>query len=262
MTKGARISDSVKIVIGIPMYNELPVVSYVLKEIEDCLASSPYSFEIVVVNDGSTDGTQHVLERCTFITLFTEKERQGVGSALATTLDYCRDTDATHFLWHVGNARVPLANSLAMLLALISSNRAYAHGSRFIAGGTWARARPSRFLGVLLGNKLVRRICPSAPSDVTCGIRALRLDRWNHQLNTRLRNSNYGAEQLLCQFMIQSPDMCFEHPMQIIEHPSRSYSHFKWFNMMSVLWSWLSFSFSRNGFKLRMQEQVPTGLTP
>lgn len=55
--------SEVELSLIVPVYNEADVIEGVLREWKETLACQTDSFEILVVNDGSTDGTGRILDR-------------------------------------------------------------------------------------------------------------------------------------------------------------------------------------------------------
>lgn len=80
-------SKSYRIAILIPAYNE---EKYIGKVIEGCLK---YKMDIIIVNDGSTDGTSNVVrsfprQECFSIILIEHEKNQGKGASLKTGFTY------------------------------------------------------------------------------------------------------------------------------------------------------------------------------
>jgi glycosyltransferase involved in cell wall biosynthesis len=77
-----------KFLTAIPIYNEAQHLEAVLGEIRR------YSSEILVVNDGSTDGSGALLARQHDLQLITHPTNRGYGAALASAFQYAVNSDA------------------------------------------------------------------------------------------------------------------------------------------------------------------------
>ena len=74
----------------IPVYNEERAIEDTVTRIQGiCATVIGYQFEIICINDGSSDGTAGVLSRLPGITVITHEVNRGYGAALRTGLDYC-----------------------------------------------------------------------------------------------------------------------------------------------------------------------------
>jgi dolichol-phosphate mannosyltransferase len=76
-----------KVLTAIPVYNEERHVESVLDEVRR------YSPNILVVNDGSSDGTGNLLARQSDLHLVTHPKNRGYGSALITAFEYALTQD-------------------------------------------------------------------------------------------------------------------------------------------------------------------------
>ena len=78
-------SEGLQISIIIPAYNEEKSIVSVLKEIEDVMNRSRLGYEIIVVNDGSTDRTREVLKSSGLnIKVVSHRVNRGYGASLKT----------------------------------------------------------------------------------------------------------------------------------------------------------------------------------
>jgi glycosyltransferase involved in cell wall biosynthesis len=77
-----------KVLVAIPVYNEERHLLDVLHEVRR------YSANILVVNDGSTDGTAGLLAQESDIQIITHPENRGYGAALISAFAYAVDSDA------------------------------------------------------------------------------------------------------------------------------------------------------------------------
>ncbi len=74
----------------IPVYNERGAIEDTIHRVQGICAKVPdYDFEIICINDGSSDGTHEILERVEGVTVITHEVNRGYGAALRTGLDYC-----------------------------------------------------------------------------------------------------------------------------------------------------------------------------
>ncbi|WP_020468273.1 glycosyltransferase family 2 protein [Zavarzinella formosa] len=74
-----------KWITAIPVYNEVRSVPTVLAEVRR------YSPEILVIDDGSTDGTAELLKNEPNIKVLTHPQNRGYGAALRTAFEYARE---------------------------------------------------------------------------------------------------------------------------------------------------------------------------
>jgi len=93
----------------IPAYNEELGIGAVLQQVQEMLAALQLPHEILVVDDGSRDGTAAAVERFPEVRLLSHKENRGYGAALKTAIRHARyelicitDADGTY-----PNARIP-----------------------------------------------------------------------------------------------------------------------------------------------------------
>lgn len=73
--------DELDVSVVLPVYNELGHVVEEVRRIREALEPSPYSFEIIVVDDGSTDGSVDELLDTEGIRLIRFSRNRGAGSA-------------------------------------------------------------------------------------------------------------------------------------------------------------------------------------
>src|SRR5881275_1260623 len=71
-----------KLLTAIPVYNEAQHLQAVLDEVRR------YSDDILIVNDGSTDGTGNLLARIPDIHVVTHEKNRGYGAALISAFDF------------------------------------------------------------------------------------------------------------------------------------------------------------------------------
>jgi glycosyltransferase involved in cell wall biosynthesis len=90
MTLAARGADA-EVSVLVPAKDEAENLPEFVRQCAAALAPEPYSCELVVVNDGSEDGTGEVLERLAhdhpFLRVVTHRARRGIGDALRSAAE-------------------------------------------------------------------------------------------------------------------------------------------------------------------------------
>ena len=79
--------SSPRFITALPVFNEVRYVNEVLDLVKQ------YSADILVVDDGSTDGTTEQLQRRDDVRIVTHAENQGYGAALRTAFEYALEHD-------------------------------------------------------------------------------------------------------------------------------------------------------------------------
>lgn len=82
MNSAADTGDQMRFLTALPVFNEIKSVGPVLDEVRH------FSANVLVVDDGSTDGTASLLESRNDIHLVTHEENRGYGAALITAFQY------------------------------------------------------------------------------------------------------------------------------------------------------------------------------
>lgn len=126
------------------MYNEIETIHGVIKKVEE----TPFDKEVIIVDDGSTDGTRNILKGCRDgVKVFFHESNKGKGSAIRTALPHI-----TGDMVIIQDADLEYDPSeYPRLIAPILEGKAdVVYGSRFLGG-------PHRvfFFWHAVGNKLI-----------------------------------------------------------------------------------------------------------
>ncbi|MBP9669850.1 glycosyltransferase family 2 protein [Candidatus Woesebacteria bacterium] len=158
-----------KTLIIVPAYNEVEVISTTLTDLKFALNQTKINADILVVDDGSSDGTgESALKHCNF--LLTHKQNCGLGAALGTGIefakrniyDYCVtfDSDGQHDPKDISKA-----------LSRLESGTDIVIGSRFI--GTHSGMPKARRVVLFLGNLVTFMFFGVWTTDSQSGFRGL-----------------------------------------------------------------------------------------
>jgi len=160
--------DQCDVSVVLPIYNEKGHLRAEIDRIREALTASRYSFEIIVVDDGSNDGSETELASIPGITLITHRRNQGSGAARRTGTTAARgrvvvwtDVDMTY-----PNNLIP---------ELVDAMDGYDHivGWRQTEEGTHKLLRtPAKWII----RKLASYVSETDIKDLNSGLRAFRRD--------------------------------------------------------------------------------------
>jgi glycosyltransferase involved in cell wall biosynthesis len=161
-----------EISIVLPAYNEALRIEKCVREVERAVSSFSGSYEIIVAEDGSTDGTDCILanlsESNPQLSFLHSSVRLGKGKAIKNALRSARG-DVIVFM------DVDLATSLKCLpsiVQLVKEHRGLAVGSRHVEGSR-VRRPFTRTLFSLTYNLFVRALFLDGIHDHQCGFKAM-----------------------------------------------------------------------------------------
>lgn len=139
-----NLKTSVTVSLVIPSYNEIDAIPVVLKKVLDYQKQDPRLSEIIVVDDGSYDGSEKILERWNGIRVLRSKKSGGYGAALKKGFQAAQgdlilfmDMDDTY----------QISDLSRMIEVLIENNNDVVFGNRLdqSAGMPWVRFVGNKF---------------------------------------------------------------------------------------------------------------------
>lgn len=165
--------------IVIPVYNEKIKIINDIKLVSNFFSNSDIEGEIIVVDDGSSDGTCEILERLQKLSSFKlirHQKNQGKGSAVRTGMmasqgDYVMFVDSGHC--------VPYQCAIDGLKLLTSNQCDLAFGSRKLPGSTIVNPQSiyrrlfSKVFNIFIINLMN---VPSVFTDAQCGFKIFKGD--------------------------------------------------------------------------------------
>ncbi len=159
-----------KFSIIIPLYNEGESIEQVIADIRKHLPENSYDYEIVVVNDGSTDNSQEVLNKIDNIKIIKSPENKGYGASIKKGISQSEreyiaiiDADGTY--------------PVKAMPELIK----YAKDYDMVSGLRRGKNLDQRWLysqriGKMILKKLAGYVTKTEIPDINCGLRIFRKD--------------------------------------------------------------------------------------
>ena len=185
--------SSVQLSVIIPAYNEEERLPETLRQALDYLASQPYSAEIIVVNDGSTDATEALV--CGWppgrvpVRLFHHPRRTNRGKGASVRLGMQEARGEFRLFMDADNSTT--LDQVSRFWTSFESGYDVVIGSRKVAGAQIAvRQHWVKELAGRLGNGVIRILAVPAISDTQAGFKMftrrsaekifplLTIDRW------------------------------------------------------------------------------------
>jgi hypothetical protein len=158
----------------LPAYNEVNRLEVAVAKISQALKEDEYPYEIIIAEDGSTDGTAEKAEElaqknCCVKHIHREK-RLGRGTALSNAFRQC---NGEVFVYMDLDLSTDLKSLKPLIDAIIIEGYDFSTGSRMLP-----ESRVERTLGRSISSKsynfLVRHMLDSKVKDHQCGFKALR----------------------------------------------------------------------------------------
>lgn len=147
----------------IPAYNEERSIAQTLDELQKVMQKIDAPYKIIVIDDGSNDGTGKVLEKYTatnsHLTAIHFPKNQGVGIAIATAFNKAlKDLEDDDILILLEADGTTPPQIIPELVDKIKDGYQIVIASRYSKGGGFSGFPPLRFLISLVANKLLRAL--------------------------------------------------------------------------------------------------------
>lgn len=158
----------------VPAYNEAERIIPTLRSIQNHLCNSRYTYEIIVVDDGSTDETvsklEHLITEMPFLKILEMPENQGKGAAvkngmLAANGDIRLFTDA--------DGSTPIEELEKLIAPIQNGEAAISIGSRYLKESEVEERQPFlRRAWSRLANGVIQKMLLPGIVDTQCGFKA------------------------------------------------------------------------------------------
>ncbi|MCW3140831.1 MAG: glycosyltransferase family 2 protein [Methanophagales archaeon] len=202
--------EEIEISVVLPAHNEAERIEDAVNQTRKALAEFASSFEIIIAEDGSTDGTAEIASRIeaenSFVKHIHSEERLGRGKALSRAFKLATGEILAYL-------DVDLSTDMKHLKELINAIKEehydFATGSRMLKGSEVKRSFKRAALSKVF-NFLVRKILRSKISDHQCGFKSFRKETlipllneitdehwfWDTEMLVRAQRNSYKIKEI------------------------------------------------------------------
>ena len=152
-----------------PVYNRSLTIS---KAIDSVLNQSFFNFELLIINDGSTDNTQEIIEQLPCFNL-THSFNCGYGVALETGYKFAYKYNYNRVIQFDGDGQHDVDSIKELTDAIDHTGNDVIIGSRFLKGDNSYKPGFARWLGISLFRFTLKIILRKNYSDPTSGLQIL-----------------------------------------------------------------------------------------
>jgi glycosyltransferase involved in cell wall biosynthesis len=157
-----------KIVVSIPAYNEGRTIALVVNEIRQVMEKHNYSYQILVVDDGSKDNTAEAAKKAGAV-VFSHQTNMGLAEAFRTEISKCLQLKAD-IIVHIDADRQYLPTEIPKLVSELKKGYDLVLGSRF-AGKIESMPIVKRW-GNRMFSRVISNITKTKITDGQTGFRA------------------------------------------------------------------------------------------
>ena len=211
-----------KISVLIPCYNEENTISQVIIKVEKSLLNLNIDYEIIVVDDHSSDDSSNKLiefENQKKIKLFTHSQNIGKGAAIATGL---KNISGEIILIQDADLEYDPDDYKKLILPFNEANADVVYGSRFLGGGKYVRIH---FFWHYVANKILTLLCNMiANLNLTDMETGYKLFRYEKIKDLKIKEKSFGFEPEITIKLAKKKSKFFEVP---ISYNGRSYKEGK-----------------------------------
>lgn len=222
-----------KLSVVIPVFNERNTIKAILTKVKNIDLDK----EIIIVDDGSTDGTAEILRNEQECKVYYHNKNEGKGAALQTAIKYI--TGDVVIIQDADLEYDP--KDYAALIAPIIEHDADVVYSTRVSG---SMARRVHFFWYYIGNRvltfLTNFLYNATLTDMECGYKVFKADIIK---SLRLRAKRFDIEPEITAKVLKKRYVLFEVPISYYGRSKEEGKKITWFDGLCAIWVLLKYKF-------------------
>lgn len=214
----------------IPVYNEKDTIAEVIERVKEA-DIGPLKKEIIIIDDGSNDGTKEILRKINNAKVFFHEKNKGKGAAIKTGLQHA---NGSFILIQDADMEYNPKHYKALLAPLVSGKEQVVYGSRFSKGRFFNKNMYySHWLGNIALTSITNILYGTRINDMETGYKVMNRDILK---DIKLNADGFDIEPELTAKILKKGINIEEVPIDF--HP-RSFEEGKkinWKHGVSALW--------------------------
>jgi polyisoprenyl-phosphate glycosyltransferase len=213
----SQTAEDLDVTVVLPAFNEVGHIRAEVDRITAALKDSPYSFEILVVDDGSTDGTADAVEGLPFVRLLRFPVNRGSGTARRIGSAQAR---GRYVAWTDADMTYPNERIPELVAHLEQSNADQVVGARTSEEGTYKALRVPAKWAI---RRLAEYLSQSSIPDLNSGLRVF--DREVARPYLRLLPPGFSCVTTITLSFLANGHVVDYVPISYQERAGRSHFH-------------------------------------
>ncbi len=223
-----------KLSIVIPVYNEKDYIKKVVEMVENCKIDYPIEKEIVIVDDGSNDGTRDILNKLKkekpYLNIIFQEKNMGKGAALRKGFENAR---GDIIVIQDADLEYDPGDWNEMLRLILENKADVVYGSRFY-GKSHRCLYFHHFIGNILISFLINLLCDITLSDIEVCYKMFKREVLD---SINLKQNDFGFEvEFTIKVAKQKKWRIYETPINYYGRTYKEGKKIKWKDGFKALW--------------------------
>jgi glycosyltransferase involved in cell wall biosynthesis len=231
-------STYIKLSIIIPVYNEAATIDSIIEKIKSVGLRYNIMKEIIIINDGSTDGTDKILEQYNGeSTLKIYHQEKNMGKSSAVKLGIERSTGDIILIQDADSEYSP-DNYPTLIEPIITNKSSVVYGSRF--KGTIKRMRFVNRIANIISNSTVNLLFNAKITDVNTSYKVFRRNVLN---DITLISKNFIFETEITAKLLNKGYKIYEVPISYTARSKKEGKKITWLGALQMYWGIIKYKF-------------------